>query len=78
MLRTWLHDQQLLGYLQVLATDPWANLKAALGTINVEEIALDAICAYMDLLAGGIKEVETLDHARISAYYGEYSTTEKV
>ena len=31
----------------------------------------------MDLPAGGIKEVETLDHGRIVAYYGDYSTKSK-
>ena len=54
-----------------MATDPWANAEAALGTINVEDITVEAICTYMDLQIGRIKEVETLHDERIAAYYGE-------
>ena len=76
-LRTWLHQRQLSGYLRVLATEPWADLEAAYATLNVAEITPEAIRAYLDLPSGGIKEVEMLPHERISAYYGEYSTTSK-
>ena len=77
-LRTWLHDRQLSGHLWVLATDCYADIEAVLGMINEEDITGDAIPAYMDLPAEGIKDVETLDHGRMSAYYGEYLTTKNM
>ena len=76
-LRKWLHQHQLTGYLRVLATDPWADLEAAYATLNVAEITPEAVRAYLDLPPGGIKDVEMLTHERISAYYGEFSTTSK-
>ena len=57
--------------------DPWADAKAALKSINVEEITAEMIRTYLDLPDGGIKEVEVLCHDRITAYYGEYSTKSK-
>ena len=48
-LQTWLHQHQLSGYLRVLATEPWADVEAAFATINVEEMTLEAIRAYLDL-----------------------------
>ena len=57
-LRKWLHQHQLTGYLQVLATDPWADLEAAYVTLNVAEITLEAVWAYLDLSPGGIKDVD--------------------
>mgnify|MGYP000043488808 CR=1 FL=1 len=76
-LRAWLHQHQLSGYLRVLATDPWADVEAALATINVAEITAEAIRAYLDLPDGGIKDVEMLSHERITAYYDDFSTTSK-
>ena len=73
-LQTWILEHQLTLYLRVLAIDPWANVEVALGTINVEEIKIEAIWAYLDLPADGMKEVETLAHGRIVAYYRDYST----
>ena len=60
-----------------METNSWANFEVALETINVEEITTEAVRAYLDLPTGDIKEVEPLDHGRISAYFGEYSTTAK-
>mgnify|MGYP000474008302 FL=1 len=76
-LRAWLHQHQLSGYLRVLATDPWADIEAALATINVAEITAEAIRAYLDLPDGEIKDMEMLSHERITAYYGDFSTTSK-
>ena len=76
-LRTCLHDQGLFIYLRVMATDPWADVEATLATINVEDITTEAIHAYMDLQISGIKDMETLDDRKITAYYEEYSTTSK-
>ena len=70
-------ERQLSGYLRVLATDPWADVEAALATINVEEVTVEAIRAYLDLPDGGVKDVEMLTHERITAYYGDFSTTSK-
>ena len=78
------------GYLQTKATQRGAtaiHAKAtmspiepnkALSTINVEDNTTDVIRTYMDLPAEGIKDVETLDHGRMSAYYGEYLTTKNM
>ena len=60
-----------------MATDPWANVEAALTTIKVEEITAEAIKAYLDLPDGGVKEAEMLTHERIAAYYEDFSTTSK-
>ena len=68
-------ERQLSGYLRVLAMDPWADVEAILATINVEEITEEAIRAYLDLPEGGFKDVEILTHERITAYYGDFSTT---
>ena len=38
-------------------TDPWADVEAALETINVEEITTEAIRAYLDLPDDGVKDV---------------------
>ena len=58
-----------------MAIDPWADLEAAYATLDVADITLEAVQAYLDLPPGGIKGVEMLTHERISAYYGEFSTT---
>ena len=76
-LRAWLHEHQLAGYLRVLATDTWVDVEAVLETINVEEIMIEAIRAYLVLPDSCIKEVEMLTHERIAAYYGEYSIKSK-
>ena len=57
--------------------DSWVDVEAALQTVNVEEITAEAIRAYLDLLDGGIKEVEMLSHKRITVYYDKYSTKSK-
>ena len=77
VLRAWLHEHQLSGYLQVLATDSWADVEAGLSTINIAEITVEAIRAYLDLLDGGIKEVEMLNHEQIVVYYQDYSIKSK-
>ena len=77
-LQAWLHARQLLGDLRVLATNPWVDVQAAIARLNVKEITTEAVWAYVDLPTGGIKEVETLDHGQISAYFREYSTTTKM
>ena len=77
-LRACLHEHQFsTSYLRVLATDPLADVEAAQATINVEEITVEAIRAYLDLPDGGVKDVEMLTHERITAYYGDLSTTSK-
>ena len=76
-LRAWLKEHQLHGYLRVFAIDPWADVEMALSTINLEENTVEAIWPYLDLPKGGIKEVEMLDHGRITAHYGEYSAKSK-
>ena len=76
-LRAWLHEHRLSSYIRVLTTHPWADFEAGLSTINVTEIIVEAIRAYLDLLNGGIKEVEMLNHEQIEACYGDYSTKSK-
>ena len=72
-----LNVQQLSRYLRVLSTDSWADVKAAVATINAEEIMAEDVWLYLDLLHGAIKGVEPLDHGRISAYFGDDSTPAK-
>ena len=76
-LRKWLHQHHLVGYLRVLATEPWVDLKAVYATIDMADITPEVVRAYQDLPPGGIKDVEMLSHDRISAYYGEFSATSK-
>ena len=40
--------------------DPWADIEAMMGVVNVEDITPEAIRAYLDIPGGGIKDVKTL------------------
>ena len=77
VLRKWLQQHQLAGFLRVLATEPWADVEAAYATIDVAEITPEAIRAYLDLPPGGIKDIGMLKPDSVAAYYGDYSATAK-
>jgi hypothetical protein len=56
---------------------PWVNLDKALEWVDIDEMSLEAIRAFLDLVEGGEKRVELYNDLILTEYFGEYSLTAK-
>jgi hypothetical protein len=52
-------------------------MEAALDRIHVDDLNPEAVRAFLDLLDGGVPEVECYSDAVMTRYFGEYSSTAK-
>jgi hypothetical protein len=59
-----------------LAT-PWANLEEAMAQVDVDELLMEAVRAFLDLPEGDETEIETYNNAVLTEYFDEYSPTAK-
>jgi hypothetical protein len=72
-----LNRRGLGGYLRVVLPTPWANLEEALVQVDVDELSMEAVRAFLDLPEGGEKEVSTYNDAMLTEYFEEYSPMAK-
>jgi hypothetical protein len=72
-----LHRCGIGGYMRVKLATPWVNMEATLERIHVDDLNPTAVRAFLDLLDGGVTEVESYSDAVMTRYFGEYSSMAK-
>ena len=73
----WLSAQQLT-YLRLLDIDKWSNVEVIMWVLNMNDIPLEAIRAYLDVQAGTVRYFETLLKECLTSYFKDFSVMGKM
>jgi hypothetical protein len=65
------------GSLQGALATPWVNMEEALAQVDVDEISMEDMRAFLDLPEGGSPEIVPYTDAVLTQYFGEYSPMAK-